>query len=294
MNRTLARLHQQPQEFPCNFGRRAEQVRNNCYGVGPGLDHRAGIRTSDAPNSNQRFLCRRPRGADALDPDWGLMVPLGRSCKDRTISDVVRGAGISFFQLIEIVRGYAKDTFVADHCARALRRKVILADMRSVVNSGNADVGAIVHDKGHAIAQRTADLARLLQHLARCSNLVSILQDSHASGGELACIVNDRGRRVQRRREAPDVEDGVKLRQQKPLSHTVGSSHASLAGPRKRSMNFVSKLPARKSGSAMMRRCSGMLVKMPSTTNISKARDMREIASARSRPRTTSLAISES
>src|ERR1700757_250504 len=54
---------------------------------------------------------------------------------------------------------------------------------------------------------------------------------------------------------------------------------AAIAGcARKRSMNLVSKLPARKSGSRMMRRCSGIVVKIPSTTNISSARDMRAMA----------------
>ena len=44
----------------------------------------------------------------------------------------------------------------------------------------------------------------------------------------------------------------------------------------------------------MIRLCNGMLVKIPSTTNMSSARAMREIASSRSRPRAHSLAINES
>ncbi len=51
---------------------------------------------------------------------------------------------------------------------------------------------------------------------------------------------------------------------------------------RNRSMNPVSKFPARKSGSARIFRCSGIVVYMPSTINISSARAMREMASSRS------------
>ena len=56
----------------------------------------------------------------------------------------------------------------------------------------------------------------------------------------------------------------------------------------------VSNLPARKSGSAMIFWWMGIEVEIPSTTNMPKARAMRLIASDRSFPCTTSLAISES
>jgi len=49
-------------------------------------------------------------------------------------------------------------------------------------------------------------------------------------------------------------------------------------------MKPVSRRPAWKSGSSRMRRCSGMLVLMPSTTDICRQRRMRAIASGRSRP----------
>ena len=55
-------------------------------------------------------------------------------------------------------------------------------------------------------------------------------------------------------------------------------------------MKRVSMRPAWKSGSSMMRRCSGMLVLMPSTTITSRQRRMRAIASSRSRPYVISLA----
>ena len=110
---------------------------------------------------------------------------------------------------------------VANHRACALRRQVVLADVYAVEIGSNADVGAIVHDQGHAIAQRTANLARVAQHLARGAHLVSILQQGHASGGEVACIVHDGSGGAQRRREAGHVEDGVKLGQSKLLRHGV-------------------------------------------------------------------------
>src|SRR5262249_47579449 len=53
---------------------------------------------------------------------------------------------------------------------------------------------------------------------------------------------------------------------------------------RNRSRKRVSNLPARKSGSSRMRRCSGMFVLIPSTTMTSSERRMRAMASARSRP----------
>ena len=60
------------------------------------------------------------------------------------------------------------------------------------------------------------------------------------------------------------------------------------------SINPVSNFPDRKSSSARIFRCSGIVVYTPSTINISSARDMREIASLRSLPRTISFAIRES
>ena len=56
-------------------------------------------------------------------------------------------------------------------------------------------------------------------------------------------------------------------------------------------MNRVSTRPAWKSGSSMIRRCSGMLVLMPSTTITSRQRRMRAIDLRRGRgPYVMSLA----
>ncbi len=100
---------------------------------------------------------------------------------------------------------------VADHRACALRRQVILPDVDAVEIGSHADVGAIVHDQGHIIAQRAADLARVGQHLAGGAHLISVLQQGHASGGEVAGIVHNGRGGAQRRREAGHIQDGVKL-----------------------------------------------------------------------------------
>ena len=60
------------------------------------------------------------------------------------------------------------------------------------------------------------------------------------------------------------------------------------------SMNAVLSLPATKSGSLRIFRCSGIDVLIPSITVISSVRRMREIASWRSRPCTMIFAIIES
>jgi hypothetical protein len=81
------------------------------------------------------------------------------------------------------------------------------------------------------------------------------------------------------------VGDGVNGRESKSQPEAVAA---------KRSMKWVESLPAMKSGSSRIRRCSGIVVLMPSTTKKSSARRPRPIASSRSRPQTMSLAISES
>ena len=59
-------------------------------------------------------------------------------------------------------------------------------------------------------------------------------------------------------------------------------------------MKCVLSRPATKSGSFSTFRCSGMEVLIPSTTDISRVRFMRAMASCRSRPCTMILAIIES
>ncbi len=99
----------------------------------------------------------------------------------------------------------------ADHGARAFRRQVFLANVHALVTGSDADVGAIVHDQGHAIAQHAANFAGMAKHLARITHLVAILQPSHAAGGKFTSVVDDGSESAQRRRETGDVEDGVQL-----------------------------------------------------------------------------------
>ena len=77
-------------------------------------------------------------------------------------------------------------------------------------------------------------------------------------------------------------------------SDRFGEAAAGRWRAKKRSMNDVLSLPATNSGSFRIRRCSGIVVLMPSMTVISSVRRMRAIASWRSRPWTMILAIIES
>ena len=87
------------------------------------------------------------------------------------------------------------------------------------------------------------------------------------------------------------IEDGVERRE----DYAVSASLPDLAGGvMNRSMKPVLSRPATKSCSAMIRRCSGTEVLMPSITVISSVRRMRAIASWRSRPWTMIFAIIES
>src|SRR5262249_44276719 len=79
-----------------------------------------------------------------------------------------------------------------------------------------------------------------------------------------------------------------------PDTYTASARRPVAGRERKRSMNDVLSLPATNSGSFRIRRCSGIVVLIPSITVISSVRFMRAIASCRSRPWTMIFAISES
>src|SRR3974390_3920149 len=46
-------LHEKPQEFLCRASRRTQQVRDDCYRIGPRLDHRLRVLARDASDHHQ-------------------------------------------------------------------------------------------------------------------------------------------------------------------------------------------------------------------------------------------------
>ena len=141
-------------------------------------------------------------------------------------------------------------------------------------------------------AAEASDLAR------SCSSVRAAVETRRARG---------RAAPSPRARGDVDVEDGVQSGTANRHGLRSGSrlaisdrSRPALRGrcfglrAMKRSMNAVLSLPATKSGSVRILRCSGIVVLMPSMTVISSVRRMRAIASWRSRPWTMILAIIES
>src|ERR1700693_611436 len=163
--------------------------------------------------------------------------------------------------------------------------------MHAVELRDQTKISAVVHDEswyvwcGHFCPRTPAQLARLLQHHARIPALVAILQQCASTRDK---FLRESGQVFLRGKER-GIHAGVKAGNE---NHAAVSFFPFFA--RNRSMNPVSKLPARKSRSARILRCSGIDVNTPSTINISSARVIRETASLRSLPRTISLLIRES
>src|ERR1039458_8719627 len=200
--------------------------------------------------------------------------------------------------------------------------------MQAVVLRGNKNVGAVVDDELERRSQPRSEFTRRAEHAPGVARLVAVLQQGHAGSGEFlgggkhsGCVGETRGlprlrllnklglrRRSRPQRLKPSWSSALTARLKSCPSQSLRAAEFSAARTRGKprlygygaffaknlSMNPVSKLPARNSGSAKICRCSGIVVWIPSTINISRARLMREIASLPSLPRTTSLAISES
>ena len=121
------------------------------------------------------------------------------------------------------------------------------------------------------------------EHFFRSETLGAVLEEGCSGGSEFCGEVAEGGGEALRRDAAgakAGIEDGVKAREMKEaVRHDQGSeTHIcqlqadmgalgvyfpaldSAALFRKRSMNLVSKFPARKSASLIIRRCKGMVV----------------------------------
>ena len=118
--------------------------------------------------------------------------------------------------------------------------------MDSIEACGNTYIRPVIHDDLDRILfdprhRDTFQLADIHKHLCRASLLVAILNQSHATGQQFTNEGND----VIGRGIRGPVNNGIKARQ---LHHARDR-----AGAMNRSMNFVSKRPARKSASFMIR-----------------------------------------
>src|SRR6185295_19019945 len=153
------------------------------------------------------------------------------------------------------------------------------------------DVSAIVDDDLRAAAMGGAhDGGRRVEQLGPGHRLGSKLEKPCAAVEERVGQIEELPAGSRR---GIGVDDGA----QRVRSRYTASARRPplvLGRARKRSMNEVLSLPATNSGSASTRRCSGIVVLIPSTTVISSVRFIRAIASARSRPWTMILAIIES
>src|SRR5579883_3491015 len=202
---------------------------------------------------------------------------------------------------------------VPDHPARTLRGQVLLPDMHPIEIRRQAKIGAVIHDQAHFPPDAGLQFPRIFQDLPRRFLLIAVLQEPYSGGPQLLRP----GKQGCATGKESGIEDGIETRKWGDQSQRIRridlAANLSIRGARapsgkgfgpyaagssffarNRSMNPVSNFPARNSGSARIRRCRGMVVKIPSTMNISSARAIRWQASPRSLPRTTSLAISES
>src|ERR1700758_326010 len=200
------------------------------------------------------------------------------------------------------MRGNPQPAIRPDDLAHGFGGQVVLPDVYAVEPGSQTQIGAVIHDEADEMIgsgvphfspilgevgiltlgrEPSSQFARLLQRNPRIPGFIAILNQLAASCHDFSGCGNHRVDFP----ETVRIEDGVEPR--KPHTHFPFFA-------RKRSMKPVSILPARKSGSAKIFRCSGMVVYTPSTMNISSARAMRDIASFLSLARTISLAIRES
>src|SRR6185436_13446641 len=132
-----------------------------------------------------------------------------------------------------------------------------------------------------------------VEELAIRQVLLADLEEADSGGEEPPGVIEDAGRT--RGATRADRVDRGKANQSQVLSPQSSSRGAGrgwrISGgigrqeaAANRSMNRVESRPSTKSGSSRIRRCIGMVVLIPSTTNRSSARRAREIASIRVRP----------
>ena len=172
------------------------------------------------------------------------------------------------------MRGHTDDRGAAENSARRRRVEIVLPHVHAVGRGQLRDVGAIVHDDDRARLVRA--LHDILAHAEELAARRVLASDLNEAGAAREVRVGQRGHRPSRPASHLVVDDGVERGQVQTASARFLS--LSVAGA-KRSMNFVLNRPARKSGSFRMRRCIGIVVLTPSTTDISSARFMRTIAS---------------
>ena len=163
-------------------------------------------------------------------------------------------------RLLGVMRGNAYPALVSKDYPCTLRREVILPEVHSVEARRQAEICPVIHKQGDFSPEHTPQFSRMRQHLSRRHLLGSILKESDSSRGKFSGEVAYSGGEFLGRNsgcQEPGIDDGVQTRQaQRSLVHACPiyfPAFDSAAFARNRSMNLVSKLPERKSGSRMMR-----------------------------------------
>src|SRR5437870_4924629 len=178
------------------------------------------------------------------------------------------------------------------------------------------DIHPVVHDeRSSAGPDQRAELSRQVIELACVRGFHAQLKKPHAGrvrgrdelgqGRERDAPRQVRGGWVQTKTRDGGVQDQIEPCRERDASRRVRGGWVQWAhwpphtqpaggGEEKRSRKAVEKRPFWKSGSSRMRRCSGIVVLIPSITHSSNARRIRARASSRVRPWTISFAINES
>ena len=251
-------------------------------------------------------------------PITGSGFALLLSRKYRTDGEIVRRSLVGLGELFGIVGGNAQPESVADHCSGAFGREIVLPDVDSVEARRQAQVRAVVHDQFDGSCRGSVSVRGPVRASgAALPDLVAILQQRDAASNQFAGATG-RVHRVSGKLDA--IEDGVKPRKESSsrsaatscrwlrtvslpaagtqphlrLRRTSALPSCSRFFARNRSMNVVSIFPGAEFGigqDSAVQRNRG--VDAFDDEHLQRAA-MREIASARSLPRTISLAISES
>src|SRR5438552_10519190 len=101
----------------------------------------------------------------------------------------------------------------------------------------------------------------MAQYLFRTSLLIAVLQQCDSASGQFVSKLKQRLGWVLLLRKACSIHNGIEFGQTQSVpAHAPFLSARDGPRAKKRSINFVSNLPFWKSGSARMRRCSGIVV----------------------------------
>ena len=218
------------------------------------------------------------RALDEVEANSGMPGFLRRGAEDGPDRDVVDRLCQSGADLFGRVRGEPDHRRFTQHFACRRGGQIFLTHVHTGGAAQPRDVGAIVNnDNGPVRSSQLDDPIAHCQIFAAAQPLRPDLEKSCAASQARPREV---GHAPTRGLGRISVKDGVQAGKV-PISNAQTAS-ASFPWPLvllNRSMNDVLSLPAMKSGSCRMRRCSGMVVLTPSMTAMSSVRRIRAIAS---------------